>query len=152
LKIFIVTDLEGPAGVNRWVQTREGETLEKTAAMRLLTGEVNAAVDGILDAAPHAEMVIWDGHGDGGLVFEAIHPKASVVMRGAGNSALQCLDSSFDALYFVGQHFECASLPHLFVQNNRVLQTEWMSGWRNCLRGCDGRIDGRSNSLRCRGR
>jgi D-aminopeptidase len=45
-----MTDLEGPAGVNRWIQTREGETPEKAAAMRLLTAEVNAAIKGIHEA------------------------------------------------------------------------------------------------------
>ncbi len=50
MKIHIMTDLEGPAGVNRWIQTREGETPEKAAAMRLLTAEVNAAIKGIHEA------------------------------------------------------------------------------------------------------
>ena len=104
MKIYVMTDLEGPAGVNRWVQTREGETPEKAAAMRLLTAEVNAAVDGILDAAPDAEIIVFDGHGSGGLVFEACHPRARVIMHGQGMGAPHQLNSSFDALFFVGQH------------------------------------------------
>src|SRR4051812_19097965 len=105
MKFFIMTDLEGPAGVNRWVQTREGETTEKAIAMRLLTAEVNAAVDGIRDADPDAEIIVWDGHGGGGgLVFEQLHPDMSVIMHGQGMGAPHHLDTTFDGLFFVGQH------------------------------------------------
>ncbi len=99
-----MTDLEGPAGVNRWIQTREGETPEKAAAMRLLTAEVNAAVDGIHQSAPEAEIIVYDGHGSGGLVFEEISPQARVIMHGQGMKIPYGLDPSFDALFFVGQH------------------------------------------------
>jgi D-amino peptidase len=104
VKIYMMTDLEGPAGVNRWVQTREGETPEKAAAMKLLTGEVNAAIEGILKAAPEAEIVVLDGHGAGGLVFEDLHPSARCIMHGRGLRAPYGLDESFDAVFFVGQH------------------------------------------------
>ncbi|HZP83261.1 MAG TPA: M55 family metallopeptidase [Chthonomonadaceae bacterium] len=104
MKIYIMTDLEGPAGVNRWIQTREGETPEKAAAMLLLTGEVNAAIDGIRDAAPEAEIVVLDGHGTGGLAFAQLHPAARSIMHGRGLRAPYGLDTSFDAVFFVGQH------------------------------------------------
>lgn len=99
-----MTDLEGPAGVNRWIQTREGETPEKAAAMRLLTAEVNAAVEGICEVEPEAEILVYDGHGTGGLVFEEMHPAAQVIMHGSGMKIPCGLDHTFDALFFVGQH------------------------------------------------
>ena len=46
MKIYILTDLEGPAMVSRFNQTRE-EGPQKRTAMKLLTWEVNAAIDGI---------------------------------------------------------------------------------------------------------
>ncbi len=104
MKIYILTDLEGVAGVNRWTQTREGETAEKAAAMKLLTREVNAAIDGIHDAAPGAEVVVWDGHGSGGLDFAEIHKDAQVILHGRGSGPPYYLDGGFDALFFVGQH------------------------------------------------
>ncbi|HWL52799.1 MAG TPA: M55 family metallopeptidase [Chthoniobacteraceae bacterium] len=111
MKIYIVTDLEGPAGVNRWIQTREGENPEKHAAMRLLTREVNAAIDGILDAEPQAEIVVLDGHGSGGLWFDELHPSARYIMRGTGGLAsFYATGPSFDGLMFVGQH-AMAGLP-----------------------------------------
>ena len=71
MKIYILTDLEGVAMVSRFSQTRE-EGPQKQAAMRLLTQEVNAAVDGILDVDADAEIVVWDGHGTGGLEGKSI--------------------------------------------------------------------------------
>jgi D-amino peptidase len=102
MKAYIVTDLEGVAGVQRWAQTREPGP-QKEQAVRLLTAEVNAAVDGILDAVPYAEIVIWDGHGNGGLDVEQLHPAAHFIPRGP-ISPPYFLDEGFDALYFVGQH------------------------------------------------
>jgi len=104
VKIYIMTDLEGPAGVNRWIQTREGETPEKAAAMRLLTAEVNAAIEGIYQSDPGAEIVVYDGHGAGGLVFEEMDPRAQVILHGQDMKLPYNLDPSFDALFFVGQH------------------------------------------------
>jgi D-amino peptidase len=102
MRIYVVTDLEGVAGVQRWEQTRErGPQYEQ--AVRLLTAEVNAAVDGILDAAPEATVVVWDGHGSGGLDVERLHARARFIPRGP-ILAPYFLDEGFDAQFFVGQH------------------------------------------------
>lgn len=103
MKIYIITDLEGPAMVSRWNQTRDA-TPEATALARtLLTGEINAAIDGILDAEPTADIVVWDGHGGGGVDVLEFHPQAKLIARGPITPPY-FLDSSFDALFFVGQH------------------------------------------------
>jgi D-amino peptidase len=105
VKYYILTDLEGPAMVSRFSQTRDYEDApeRKREAMSLLTGELNAAIDGILDADPEAEIVAWDGHGNGGIDVMAFHPQAKLIARGP-ISPPYYLDSSFDALLFVGQH------------------------------------------------
>lgn len=130
VKLYIMTDLEGAAGVNRWVQTREGETIEKAAAMRLLTHEVNAAVQGILDAEPNADIVVWDGHGSGGLVFDELHPRARVVRHGQGMGAPHCLDGSFDALFFIGQHAMAGtpSAPLCHTYSSRTVEHYMLNG------------------------
>ena len=103
VRIYIITDLEGAAMVSRFDQTRDA-TPEVTARVRaLLTAEVNAAVDGILDATPDADVVVWDGHGSGGLDETAFHPEARLIARGP-IAPPYFLDGSFDALFFVGQH------------------------------------------------
>jgi D-amino peptidase len=103
MKIYIITDLEGPAMVSRWDQTREATPEATALAHTLLTGEVNAAVDGILDVDPAADIVVWDGHGSGGIDVLEFHPKAKLIARGPIKPPY-FLDSSFDALFFVGQH------------------------------------------------
>src|SRR5690348_17019649 len=105
LKIHFVTDLEGAAMVFRFDQTgRDPAPPEsKQQAMRILTGEVNAAIDGILDEAPDAEIVVWDGHGSGGIVYEDFHEGAQLVPH-RHSAAPYGLDETFDAVFFVGQH------------------------------------------------
>src|SRR5947209_16198723 len=101
MRHFLLTDLEGPAGVWQWRHTRE-EGPAKVAAMRLLTGEVNAVTEGILQADPAAEVVVWDGHGSGGLLYEELHPRLLYLPGQA--PLLRGLRRGADALYFVGQH------------------------------------------------
>lgn len=100
-RIFILTDLEGPAGVYKWSQTREEGPL-KERAMHLLTLEVNACVEGILAADPGAQIIAWDGHGTGGLHYEALHPNVQYLPGTYGRPYL--FPEGFDALFFVGQH------------------------------------------------
>ena len=102
MKIYILTDLEGVAMVSRFSQTRE-EGPQKQTAMKLLTQELNAAVDGILDVDSDAEIVVWDGHGTGGIDVIEFHPKAKLIARGPIRPPYY-LDATYDALFFLGQH------------------------------------------------
>lgn len=117
MKIYIMTDLEGPAMVSRFTQTREPGTPENAVAKTLLTGEVNAAVDGILDADSMADVIVWDGHGSGGIHVLEFHRAARLIARGPIRPPY-FLDSTFDALFFVGQHAmagtENAPLAHTY--------------------------------------
>jgi D-amino peptidase len=105
MKIYIITDLEGPAMVSRFIQTRDysDDPELKREAMRLLTGEVNAAIDGIFDVETDAEVIVWDGHGSGGILPMEFHPRAKLIARGPIKPPY-FLDETFDALFFVGQH------------------------------------------------
>src|SRR5215472_15625893 len=96
--IFLITDAEGVGGVCRQEQTEP-----KDAEMRqLLTGEINAAVDGFL-AGGADEVLVWDGHdGSQTLSTLTIHPKARLLMGAVGASML--LERHFTAVAYVGQH------------------------------------------------
>lgn len=100
-RFYIITDLEGPAGVDHWKQTREAGSAQEEAK-KLLTGEVNATVSGILDVEPQAVVDVWDGHGSGGLVKEKLHPKARYLRDENPRKALKA--GAYDAVLFVGQH------------------------------------------------
>lgn len=96
--VFLITDAEGVAGV-----CRQDKTDPKDAEMRqLLTGEINAAVDGFFDGGAD-EVVVWDGH-DGSQTLSAltIHPRSKLLMGGLGVS--MSLERGYAAVAFVGQH------------------------------------------------
>ena len=96
--ILLITDAEGVGGV-----CRQEQTDPKDAEMRqLLTGEINAAVDGFL-AGGADQVIVWDGHdGSQTLSTLTIHPKAKLVMGGLGPSML--LERRFSGVAYVGQH------------------------------------------------
>jgi D-amino peptidase len=96
--IFLITDAEGVGGV-----CRQEQTDPKDPEMRqLLTGEINAAVDGFL-AGGADEVLVWDGHdGSQTLSTLTIHAKARLLMGGFGPSML--MERRFSAVAYVGQH------------------------------------------------
>ncbi len=103
MKIYIMTDIEGAAMLSTWAQVRDYTPEEKQRSEYFLTGEVNACVDGILDLAPDAEVVVWDAHGGGGIDEMLFHPQAKLI-AGRGLSPRFGIDESYDALMYVGQH------------------------------------------------
>ena len=96
--IFLVTDAEGVAGI-----CRQDQTDPKDAELRsLLTGEINAAVEGFY-AGGADDVIVWDGHdGSQTLSVLTIHPRARLLMGYPG--VLMTLDRHYAALAFVGQH------------------------------------------------
>lgn len=96
--IFMITDAEGVAGI-----CRQDQTDPKDPELRqLLTGEINAAVEGFL-AGGADEVIVWDGHdGSQTLSTTTIHPRAKLVMGGLGPS--MTFERHYTALAFVGQH------------------------------------------------
>lgn len=103
-RVFMITDAEGVGGV-----CRQDQTDPKDTEMRqLLTGEINAAVQGFLDGGAN-EVIVWDGHdGSQTLSTLTIHPQAKLVMGGLGPALL--FDRKYSALAFVGQHARANSL------------------------------------------
>lgn len=102
MKVFILTDLEGGAGCESFEQTYEGvNPPRKQAAMEQLTREVNACIEGILETSPGAEVVVWDGHGSGGLVVDQV--KGAQCLTRDGSRPYYDLEG-YSALFFVGQH------------------------------------------------
>jgi D-amino peptidase len=96
--VFLVTDAEGVAGI-----CRQDQTDAKDPELRqLLTGEINAAVEGFY-AGGADEVIVWDGH-DGSQTLSAltIQPRARLLMGYPG--VLMTLDRRYAAIAFAGQH------------------------------------------------
>ncbi len=60
-RIFIVTDMEGVGGVNNSDEQLLPGQRRYDESRHLLAGEVNATIDGALEAGA-SQVVIWDGH------------------------------------------------------------------------------------------
>lgn len=96
--IFLITDAEGVGGICRQEQTEPKDP----ELRQLLTGEINAAVDGFL-AGGADEVIVWDGHdGSQTLSTLTIDPRARLVMGSLPASML--MDRHFSAVAYVGQH------------------------------------------------
>jgi D-amino peptidase len=115
LKIYVITDMEGSAGIldRRFCGTfLPGNRFEE--GRKLVTAEINAAVEGFFEGGA-TEIVILDGHGLGGIDQEALDFRIRVVQ---GSSAYYPdeRDNDFDAVAWVGQHAksrtEYAHLAH----------------------------------------
>ena len=96
--VFLITDAEGVGGV-----CRQDQTDPKDGEMRqLLTGEINAAVEGFL-AGGADDVLVWDGHdGSQTLSTLTIHPRARLLMGALGPTML--MERRFAAVAYVGQH------------------------------------------------
>ena len=124
VKVFIVVDMEGATGVvHRDQLMPEGRGY--SAAQQLLTGDVNAAIEGVLSVYPNAECVVGDGHGSmRNILLEQLHPSATLVVGGGhptNKPLLQCegIDASFNAAICVGFHSKAGTpngvLSHTYV-------------------------------------
>jgi D-amino peptidase len=107
LKIYIMTDLEGVAGVVQW-EGRKDESPWNIHARkwkaRLLTAEVNAAVDGAF-AAGATEVVVDDSHGGAYTIdFEQLDGRARVLHGRDRPCIMAGLDESFAGMLVVGAH------------------------------------------------
>jgi len=103
-KVYMVTDMEGVSGIfDTELQCIPYQSPRFEESRKLLTGEINAAVDGLLEGGA-TEVVVWDGH-DSSRTLSAldIHPRARLLTGTPVSPKLE-LDSSYSALVFIGQH------------------------------------------------
>jgi D-amino peptidase len=118
MKVFISSDIEGAAGIVDWEQVR-GPGAEYELGRRLLTDEVNAAIDGAVEAGA-SHLLVNDAHrtmynlrpGD-------LHHHASYLSgRHKPLYMMEGLDATFDAIFMVAYHgaigAEHAILSHTY--------------------------------------
>jgi D-amino peptidase len=104
MKIFISTDFEGVAGIVDWDQIMVGSH-DYELGRRLLLGEVNAAIDGAVQAGADT-FVVNDSHSSmRNLEPDRLHGKASLLTgKHKPMYMMEGLDDSFDAIFFLGYH------------------------------------------------
>ena len=103
MRVFILTDLEGPAGVNGRGENVGNTMLNRPTAEQALVNELNAVCDGLV-AAGAEEIVIVDGHGGSNSIdIMKLHPKASLMQMGNWMPCVY-MDGSYDAFIQIGAH------------------------------------------------
>lgn len=104
MKVFISTDFEGVAGIVDWDQIMVGSH-DYEMGRRLLLGELNAAIDGAIEAGA-TEFVVNDSHSSmRNLEPDLLHGQATLITgKHKPMYMMQGLDDSFDAIFFLGYH------------------------------------------------
>jgi D-amino peptidase len=108
MRVFVVSDMEGVAGIVKWQQVTGGHAMYEEGR-RLYTGEINAAVRGA-KAAGATEIVVMDCHGAGegwtfnSLIPEELDPDCEYVVQNEWTEYTEFLEGGVDAALFVGMH------------------------------------------------
>jgi D-amino peptidase len=127
VRVFIVSDMEGVAGITKWPQVSGGESLYEEGR-RLYTEEINAAVRGAA-AAGADEIVVMDCHGAGkgwsfnSLIPDMLDPRCEFVVQREWTEYTGILEEGCDAALFVAMH--ARSLTPDGGMSHTVSGTEW---------------------------
>jgi D-amino peptidase len=108
MRVHVISDMEGVAGIVKWGQTGGDSQLYQEGRV-LYTEEINAAVRGA-KAAGATEIVVMDCHGAGGdwtfnsLVPDLLDPDCEYVVQDEWTEYTDFLEQGCDAALFVGMH------------------------------------------------
>lgn len=107
MKVYVVTDLEGVAGVYLW-ENRDDQSPEnherRLRQRRWLAEEVNAAADGFFRAGA-TEVIVNDGHGAGYTIdLDVVDPRVEIVHGQQRPFYCIGLDETCAGLASVGTH------------------------------------------------
>ncbi len=131
MKVLLMTDLEGVAGVVSFEHQADPSGRYYEEARGLLTAEVNAAVEGLQEAGM-AEVLVVDGHGAGGITFAELHPAAGLLHGRPFPpwSLLAPIFAEYDVAVMIGQHARAGvateNLSH--TQNERTVEYYRLNG------------------------
>lgn len=140
MRFFVLTDLEGVAGIDSFVQTRTADEMQKKEAMDQLGRETNACIEGIRSVYSDARIDVWDGHGPGGLRASDISD-ATYLDDGRPYFDL----NGYDAMLFVGQHAMAGTVnaPLRHTYSSRTVEYYMLNGSFIGEFGCRALIAGR---------
>lgn len=104
MRIYMMTDIEGVAGVVSFESQSYAEGKYYEQARQLLTAETNAAVEGLYEGGA-TDILVVDGHGPGAIVFEQLDARVRL-LHGRPITATQSLRPMWDcdAVVIIGQH------------------------------------------------
>ncbi len=127
MRVHIISDMEGVAGIVRPEQTLGGHEMYEEGR-KLYTEEINAAVRGA-KAAGAKEIVVMDHHGAGkgwsfnSLVHDLLDPACEYVVQSSWTQYTEFLEQGCDACLLVGMHAMAGTADG--VMNHTVSGREW---------------------------
>ncbi|MGH2603894.1 MAG: M55 family metallopeptidase [Dehalococcoidia bacterium] len=127
MRVIVISDMEGVAGITRWAQVAGGEPLYEEGR-RLYTEEINAAVRGAHGAGA-SEIVVMDCHGAGkdwsfnSLVPELLDARCEFVVQNSWTEYTEFLERGCDAALFIGMHARAGT--GACVLSHTVSGTQW---------------------------
>jgi D-amino peptidase len=133
VRIHVISDMEGVAGIVKWEQCEGGEPLFEEGR-RLYTEEINAAVRGAR-AAGATEIVVMDCHGAGkgwtfnSLIPDALDPDCEYVVQDEWTEYTEFLEQGCDAALFVGMHARAGTRAG--VMNHTISGRDFQNLWFN---------------------
>lgn len=104
-KIFITIDMEGISGIVDWSQVG-GDKDEYRYGRKLMVGDLNAAIEGALDAGVN-EIVVSDAHGSMRNLLPEEVDESAYLIRGSPKpwSMMEGIDEgNYDAALYIGYH------------------------------------------------
>ncbi len=110
MKVLMMTDLEGVAGVVSFEDQAYGTGKYYEQAKKLLTAEINAAVEGMVEEGIE-EVLVVDGHGAGGIAFEDLKSPAKL-LHGRPfpwGTLRNEINRRYDVTIMIGQHAMCGT-------------------------------------------
>ena len=131
MNVLMMTDLEGVAGVVSFEPQTYSTGPENRRACRLLTAEINAAVDALVESGAE-DVLVADYHGPGAVVFEELHPAARLLHGRplAPRSRIIEATAGCDVCMIVGQHAMAGTvegdLNH--TQSSRAIDSITLNG------------------------
>jgi D-amino peptidase len=133
VRVHVISDMEGVAGIVKWEQVSGGEALYEEGR-RLYTQEINAAVRGT-KAAGATEIVVMDCHGAGkgwtfnSLIPEDLDPACEYVVQDEWTEYTQFLEQGCDAALFVGMHARAGTTNGVMAHtiSGRDYQNLWFN-------------------------
>ena len=134
MRVLVMSDMEGVAGISKWAQVTGGDSAAYQQARVLYTEEINAAVRGAR-AAGATEVVVMDCHGAGNgwsfnsLVQERLDPGCEFVVQEYWTEYTQPLEDGCDAALFVGMHAMAGTAAG--VLSHTVSGSQWHNLWFN---------------------
>ncbi len=125
MKFYASVDMEGIAGVVLREQLVKGEILYEETR-RILTSEVNAVVDKLVDLGAK-EIIVKDAHGRGfNFVVEDLHEQARYVLGASRmDNRFPGIDNSFDGALLIGYHAMAGTRQA--VRDHTMVANDWQS-------------------------